>query len=122
MIILFLTVAISVTAWKHLETVHRHETHYERLYRAVLNLRDYLDADICQKEMIMKGRMNDYEYRAECRMKVQRRNYVKAFMPGEPEGHFGPTLVTLYQVRLYLQKDGIKKHFTWLKTVTKRAF
>jgi len=122
MIILFLTVAISVTAWKHLETVHRHETHYERLYRAVLNLHDYLDADICQKEMIMKGRMNDYEYRAECRMKAQQRSYHKAAFHEGAEGNIGPFLVTLYEVRIHLQKDGVEKRYTWLKTVIKKVF
>jgi len=122
LLILFMVVATSVTTIKHLGLIQTQQMRYEDIYRVVLNLKDYIDADICQKKMNISGTLNDFEFKAKCRQEVQRRIYVKAFKPGDMEGNFGDKMVRLFKVTITLKKENFKKEYSYQKFTIKRVF
>jgi len=122
LLILFMVVATSVTTIKHLNLIHTQQVRYEDVYRAIINIKDYIDADICQKKRSMSGTLNDFEYKAECHQEVEKRKYVKAFELGEPQGNIGDVMAVLFKVVITLKKDNFKKEYSYQKLTTKSVF
>lgn len=122
LLILFMVVATSVTTIKHLTLVQTKQIRYEDVYRAIINIKDYIDADICQKKRSMHGRLNDFEYKVECRQEVAKRKYQKAFEIGDSEGNIGNVMAILSKVVITLKKDNFTKEYSYQKLTTKRVF
>lgn len=122
LLILFMVVATSLTTIKHLNLVQMQQMKYEDVYRAIINIKDYIDADICLKKSSMSGRFNDFEYKAECIKEIEKRKYVKAFELGDPEGNIGNIMATLSKVVITLKKKNFKKKYSYQKFTTKRLF
>ena len=122
LLILFMVVATSVTTIKHLGLIQTQQMRYEDIYRVVFNIKDYIDADICQKKMRISGTLNDFEFKAVCRLKRQKRTYVKAFEKGDIEGNFGDKMASLFQVTITLKKENFKKEYSYEKFTLKRMF
>jgi hypothetical protein len=117
-----MVVATSVTSIKQLTLVQKQQVRYEDIYRAVINIKDYIDADICQKKRSMSGTLNDFEYKAECHQELEKRKYVKAFEQGEPEGNIGNIAAILSTVVLHLKKNSFEKEYSYQKLTTKKVF
>ena len=117
-----MVVATSVTTIKHLNSVQTQQVRYEDVYRAIINIKDYIDADICQKKSSMRGTFNDFEYTAKCTQELEKRKYVKAFEKGDPEGNVGDVMAILSKVIITLKKDNFKKKYSYQKFTTKRLF
>jgi hypothetical protein len=117
-----MVVATSVTTIKHLTLVQTKQIRYEDVYRAIINIKDYIDADICQKKRSMHGRLNDFEYKVECRQEVAKRKYQKAFEIGDSEGNIGNVMAILSKVVITLKKDNFTKEYSYQKLTTKRVF
>ncbi len=122
LLILFMVVATSVTTIKHLNLVQTQQVRYEDVYRALINIKDYIDADICQEKRVMSGTFNDFDYKAQCTQELEKRKYVKAFEQGEPEGNVGDVMAILSKVTITLKKDNFKKEYSYQKFTTKRVF
>jgi len=120
LLILFMVVTVSVTTIKHLNLVRTQQVRYEDVYRAVINIKDYIDADICKGKNSMSGNFNDYEYKAECSQEIEKRKYVKAFNEGDPEGNIGNVMAILYKVVLHLKKGNFKKEYSYQKLILKK--
>lgn len=117
-----MVVATSVTTIKHLTLVQKQQVRYEDVYRAIINIKDYIDADICQKKSSMSGTFNDFEYKAKCIQELEKRKYVKAFELGDPEGNIGDVMAILSKVTVTLKKNNFKKEYSYQKFTTKRVF
>ncbi len=122
LLILFMVIATSVTTIKHLNLAQVQQVRYEDVYRALINIKDYIDADICQKKRSMNGTFNDFEYKAECIQELEKRKYVKAFEKGEVEGNVGDVMAILSKVVITLKKNNFKKEYSYQKLTTKRVF
>ena len=122
LLILFMVVATSVTTIKHLNFVQMQQVKYEDVYRVLINVKDYIDADICQKKRLMSGTFNDFKYKAQCIQEFEKRKYVKAFEQGDPEGNIGNVLAILSKVVITLKKNNFKKKYSYQKFTTKRLF
>ncbi|ADN08319.1 hypothetical protein [Sulfurimonas autotrophica] len=122
LLILFMVVATSVTTIKHLNLVQTQQVRYEDVYRAIINIKDYIDADICQKKRVMSGTLNDFEYKAECRQEIEKRKYVKAMDLGDPEGNIDNVVAILSKVVITLKKNNFKKEYSYQKLTTKKVF
>ena len=117
-----MVVATSVTTIKHLNLVQKQQVRYEDIYRAIINIKDYIDADICQKKNSMSGTFNDFEYTAKCIQELEKRKYVKAFELGDPEGNVGNVMAILSKVVITLKKNNFKKEYSYQKFTTKKLF
>jgi len=122
LLILFMVVATSVTTIKHLNIVRTQQVRYEDIYRAVINIKDYIDADICSKKVSMSGNFNGFQYHAVCKEEVEQRKYVKAFEEGEPEGNIGNLMAILSKVTVTLKKGNFQKSYSYQKFTTKSHF
>lgn len=122
LLILFIVIAISVATIKHLNLVQTQQVKYENVYRAVINIKDYIDADICQKKISMSGTFNDFKYTAKCTQEFEKREYLKAFNLGDPEGNIGNIMVILSKVVITLKKNNFKKAYSYQKFTTKKVF
>jgi len=122
LLILFMVIATSVTTIKHLNIVRTQQIRYEDVYRAVINIKDYIDADICSKKFSMDGHLNGFEYHAICKEEIEKRKYVKAFREGESEGNIGNLMAILSKVTINLKKGNFKKSYSYQKFTTKSLF
>jgi hypothetical protein len=96
------------------------QTRYENIYRAVLNIKDYINTDICKKELNMQGQFNGFEYEAKCYKVKELRNYVIHMDEDtNEEGNIGNYLVQFYKIKLFLKQDNFQKEYKYYKTVIK---
>lgn len=121
LLILFMVVATSVTTVKHLNIVRTQQVRYEDIYRAVINIKDYIDADICSKKLSMNGHLNGFEYHAVCKKELENRSYFKDW-ENNKDGNVGNTMVKLFAVILTLRQDKYKKTYSYQKMITKKLF
>ena len=114
LLILFMVIAVSSVAMKQLIFVNKQQNIHEENYMAVLNIQDYIDADICSKELQKSGELQSYNFSAKCKQLNKNRNYIKE---ERTEGNFGKTFVTLYEITLILKKKKFQKVYKYYKTV-----
>ena len=122
LLILFLVIATSTVTIKELYKVNQQQFNHEALYSAVLNIKDYIDDDICRTKFSQKGSFNGFDFEAKCDKIKELRNYKKAFDSTEQEGNVGDFLVQLYKVTLTLKNKKMEKAYQYQKTVVKRLF
>lgn len=122
LIILFMVVTTSVVTIKHLYSVQVQQIRYENVYRAVINIKNYINADICQKKSFMSGEFNNFKYQARCHQEIEQRKYIKAFEPGKPEGNIGNEMAILSKVTITLKKNNFKKKFSYQKLTIRKVF
>lgn len=122
LLILFMVVATSVSTIKHLNLIQTQQVRYEDIYRAIINIKDYIDDDICKNKMLMSGTINDFEYKAKCIKEIEKRKYKKASDIGEPEGNIGNIMAILSKVIITIKKNNFKKEYSYQKFTTKKVF
>ncbi len=115
-----MVVATSVTTIKHLDSIQTQQMRYEDVYMAIINIKDYVDADICQKKRSMNGTFNDFKYTVKCTQEFEKREYLKAFNLGDPEGNIGNVMTILSKVTITLKKNNFKKKYSYQKFTTKK--
>lgn len=121
LLILFMVVATSATTIKHLNIVRTQQIRYEDVYRAVINIKNYIDADICSKNFSMNGYLNGFEYHVVCKKELERRTYLKDW-ENHQDGNVGNTLASLFKVMLTLKQDKYEKTYSYYKLTTKKLF
>jgi len=123
MLILFMVIATSIATIKQLKIVREQQVHHEELYMLILNVKDFIDDDICEKQFSMQGEFDDYQYRATCEKQNELRSYVKAFGVVDVdnvEGNTGNVLISFYKITLDITKHKLQKHYLYFKTTTKK--
>lgn len=122
LLILFMVVVTSVTTIKHLNTVQAQQVQYGDVYMALINVKNYISADICQRKRLMSGTFNDFRYIARCVQEDKKRTYVAAFEIGGPQGNIGKTMAILSKVTVTLKKNNFQKKYSYQKFTTKKVF
>lgn len=105
LLILFLTVATSSIAIKHLIFIEEQQKSYEKLYGTLQSIKDLIDLDICTHKNFISGEFNGYRYEANCRLLAKTREYRKSMEEDEPEGNLGVRKIYLYRVDLNISSD-----------------
>lgn len=121
LLILFMVIATSTVTIKQLKTVREQQINHEELYMLVLNVKDFIDDDICIEKFSMHGDLNGYKYSAKCEKLNDSRSYKKAFEEGDEEGNIGVVSVQFYKILLDIQKKKLERHYLYFKTVTKKV-
>ena len=119
MLILFMVIATSIATIKQLKIVREQQIKHDDLYMLVLNVKDYIDGEICSTKQVMEGEFDGYRYRAVCRKENELRSYVKAFEEGDVEGNTGNKLVQFYAITLNLKKKKVDRSYLYFKTIIK---
>ena len=122
LLILFMVVVTSVTTIKHLNTVQAQQVQYGDAYMALINVKNYISADICQRKRLMSGTFNDFKYTAKCTQEFEKREYLKASNLGDPEGNIGNIMTILSKVTITLKKNNFQKKYSYQKFTTKKVF
>lgn len=120
MLILFMVIATSTATIKQLKIVREQQVHHEELYMLILNVKDYIDDDICKKQFSMQGEFNGYKYHASCEKQNELKSYVKAFEEDDKEGNIGPFAIKFYKIILEVKNDRLEKNYIYFKTVIKK--
>jgi len=116
LLILFMVIATSSVTIKQLFLINKQQSNHENLYIELLNVKDYIDEEVCQKDQDISGDLNGFHFVATC----QKVNELKSFVKDEDrEGNLGNYLITLYKVTLSLQKENIDKKYQYYKTVVR---
>ncbi|MEA2029638.1 MAG: hypothetical protein U9N49_11770 [Campylobacterota bacterium] len=123
MVIGFLAIIMLTSSIKSLQRIIGQQKLYEDLYITVLSLKDTIEAQKCYKEPNLQGELNGFKYTIECNEKKALKNYrgyYDEMLDQEVGGNHGILMIYLFDVTIYISKEGLKKSYSFYQSEQER--
>ena len=119
MLILFITITTSSTVIKFLNQVKTKQSTYEDIYTSVLSIKDQHAHISCQEPI--HGTLNGFHYELTCHKIQESKNYLRSEDMDEPSGFLGPFTISLYDVKIHLNKDTFEHSYSYFYTTYQKS-
>jgi hypothetical protein len=115
LLILFLSIMISMGAFKFVQQVKYKQENIQRLYMTVINIRNKIKKELCGVPVI-KGEFDGFKYTAQCTLLRESRTYMNSYdfdTMKDTSGLNGPFIARIYKIRLEVKNKKIYKTYQY---------